>query len=292
MATALSGYDYTFVDSNDRDKYLCAICLCVARNPYQANCCASVYCKSCLEHLQRAAKYLQCPNCRASLNGKCFYDGIVHRSIRSLKVYCTNNKKGCKWTGELRSLDHHLDKCQHMMVVCTNEWCYKKVKQSKLNWHLTSECFFRRCQCPHCLAEGVHVFITGDHLYKCPDLPLPCPIAGCNKTVKRHMLAEHRKKCPHQLVSCSYKIIGCDLKVKLGNLEAHNQVYTDCHLTLATKAILTQDKHITTQDKHITYLYDQIERSKISTCKLEKKIEHELCIYFFIILFSLILLYF
>ena len=44
----LNGYDHEFVDLPPDDLF-CLICLCVARDPQQINCCGKVLCKVCLD---------------------------------------------------------------------------------------------------------------------------------------------------------------------------------------------------------------------------------------------------
>ena len=55
------GYDHQFVEPPPND-LLCLICLCVARDPQQINCCGKVLCKGCLEEHKKLSIY--CPLCR------------------------------------------------------------------------------------------------------------------------------------------------------------------------------------------------------------------------------------
>ena len=60
----LKGYDHEFLES-PLDDLLCLICLCVARDPQQINCCGKVLCKQCLEdHKQHSS---DCPQCRKNI---------------------------------------------------------------------------------------------------------------------------------------------------------------------------------------------------------------------------------
>ena len=64
-----AGYDYTFVDPVP-DALVCLICTFVAREPQQTVCCGKVYCKDCLDGLERHST--KCPQCREEL--QCFPD--------------------------------------------------------------------------------------------------------------------------------------------------------------------------------------------------------------------------
>ena len=61
----LKGYDHQFVEPPP-DDLLCLICLCVARDPQQINCCGKVLCKGCLEEHKKYSTV--CPQCRNVIN--------------------------------------------------------------------------------------------------------------------------------------------------------------------------------------------------------------------------------
>ena len=59
------GYDQDqFVDPPP-DDLVCLICLSVARDPQQVNCCGKVLCKTCLEELKRYSNI--CPHCKKKI---------------------------------------------------------------------------------------------------------------------------------------------------------------------------------------------------------------------------------
>ena len=58
----LKGYDHQFVDPPP-DDLVCLICLSVARDPQQVNCCGKVLCRTCLkEHKRDSNSCLHCRN--------------------------------------------------------------------------------------------------------------------------------------------------------------------------------------------------------------------------------------
>ena len=113
------GYNYDFVDGDPPEKYTCAICSFVARNPQQASCCGKVYCKHCLELLKGKDDHFECPNCKEELTNKYFRDRMVEKEIQGLKVHCPNAKKGCLWKGELKNINTHLRMCTKEPSLCT-----------------------------------------------------------------------------------------------------------------------------------------------------------------------------
>lgn len=55
------------------------------------------------------------------------------------------------------------------------------------------------------------------------NLLVKCPNAGCG-AVARHCVNEHtRTSCPHSMIPCKYKGIGCSTKLKRKNMAAHEQ---------------------------------------------------------------------
>ena len=105
---ATGGYNYKFVDGEPPNKYICTICILVSRDPQQANCCGHVYCKSCLQQLKDKGQNFKCPICRHDLTNNCFPDTIVDQEIKSLQVYCTNDKQvdnSCSWKGKLKDIE-------------------------------------------------------------------------------------------------------------------------------------------------------------------------------------------
>ena len=64
-AQNLKDYDHQFVDPPPDDLH-CLICLSVARDPHQINCCGNVLCKVCLDEHKRYSN--DCPQCRMEIN--------------------------------------------------------------------------------------------------------------------------------------------------------------------------------------------------------------------------------
>ena len=71
MVEDSKGYDHQFVEP-PLDDLLCLICLCVARDPQQINCCGKLLCKGCLEEHREHSN--NCPLCRKHINS--FADAI------------------------------------------------------------------------------------------------------------------------------------------------------------------------------------------------------------------------
>lgn len=123
------GYECEFVEPPASDlQTKCGICSLVLRNPYQTECCGSIFCKTCVEWIKEQGKPCQAQACNKA-EFSTFQDKMLQRSINGLKVRCTHQKRGCVWTGELGKLDAHLNVkpsvCAELLVGCefTNIEC-------------------------------------------------------------------------------------------------------------------------------------------------------------------------
>ena len=125
-SVTVGGYEHEFAEEIPA-RFICQICAKPYRDPHLAVCCGQHYCQSCL--LQWFAQndgHKQCPHCRATVGE---FAHVLHKGLRSeiseLKVYCSNKKIGCTWTGELAALWDHLERiegpgCEYAEVVCPN----------------------------------------------------------------------------------------------------------------------------------------------------------------------------
>ena len=242
MATS-SGYDYKFVDGEPPNKYICTICILVSCDPQQASCCGNVYCKSCLQQLKYIGQDFNCPTCRHDLTNKCFPDRIVDREIKSLQVYCTNNKQishadnSCSWKGRLKDIDDHLHQCPYQILSCTNG-CGENIERKQLQHHLENNCPKRLIKCQYCNEEeNTFQVITRRHLKVCPQYPIQCANIGCSKKVPRSQMITHKESCPKEIISYEYITIGCVEKMKREEQEEHNEQSMNEHLQMAVKEI-------------------------------------------------------
>ena len=272
---ATGGYDYKFVDGEPPNKYICTICTLVSCDPQQASCCGNVYCKSCLQQLKR--KTFKCPTCRHDLTNKCFPDRRADLEIKSLQVYCTNNKQtynfkhtgsssrehfiflltqvdnSCSWKGSLKNIDDHLQQCPYQILSCTNG-CGKNIERKQLQHHLKNNCPKRLIKCQYCNKEDIYQVITGDHLKECPRYPIQCTNEGCGQEVLRFQVKPHKRSCPKEIISCEYSTIGCVKRMKRDEQEKHNEQSMDEHLQMAVKEIVDLKNVKETSEREIADL--------------------------------------
>ena len=235
------GYNYRFVDGDPPTKYICHICTFVACKPQQVSCCGNVFCKSCLEELKSKGQQFICPICRHDLTNNYFNDRRADLEINSLQIYCTNKKESndnntCQWTGNLKDIEDHLKVCPYQLIDCTNK-CGEILQRQNLQHHLNNECLKRQVSCQYCQTVATYEEIHGDHIKECPDYPIICDNKGCNKVTKRHLMEDHYNICPKQVISCQYKNIGCNVKMKREDQEKHEEYNMKKHLEMSVQIV-------------------------------------------------------
>ena len=114
------------------DDLICKICQFPARNPILTVCCGHNFCMSCLEryHLSKVIDHGSCPYCREP-RFQTMPDKRTERYVLNLKVFCPHKDQGCKWIGELRSVDSHVSEkssitagCPYTQLQCSNKCRY------------------------------------------------------------------------------------------------------------------------------------------------------------------------
>ena len=137
-----------FIDPLPKD-FECSLCLQYLKQPTLTNC-GHHFCKQCIDRaVDRSRKLKQdpvCPLCKEQ-DFQMFIDRSTERKISSLRVYCLKKSQGCRWEGELGSLDHHVDpkegdcvfvevECEFSEMGCTTRVLRKDVlKHMEENTH-------------------------------------------------------------------------------------------------------------------------------------------------------------
>ena len=168
------------------------------------------------------------------------YIGVLH--INALRVKCGNLENGCKWVGELGSLNAHLNTCDYALLPCENNCSYngyvlRKGKQD----HLTNHCPRRQYQCPDCEEIGEHHEMTGTHLETCSQVRVPCPNSLCTASIPRCELPLHRSTCQYESVPCKYAEVGCKEKRRRIDYKEHEE-NDQFHLRATTAKVLELTK--------------------------------------------------
>ena len=190
------------------------------------------------------------------------------REIKALPITCNVNKE-CEWEGTVGSLEEHVATCDFVLCPCPKQCMGDDsiVMRKYLDEHLKNHCPNRDHECPYCGEKGTYVNITQDHDMVCAKKPLPCPNSGCGDTVERQEVPEHVSKCPHTVIACKYKGIGCDAELERKDMAAHEQD-DKLHLHMALDTVTSQQDAMNQQQ-------DAIKQQQVTIDTLQDTIKQQ-----------------
>ena len=229
------GVEYEFIDETKKnlEDLVCPICQEILSDPLITSC-GHLFCRMCLERHGGGPK--DCPVCRQEYT--VMSDQFHARRISGLKVKCSNARRGCKWSGELKDAKGHVgsSSCQFADVLCKNS-CGKYFRRTVIVDHETNQCPKRPYTCNHCGKKGTFDDIESSHYTVCTLLPVPCP-TGCSTQVPRNQLLLHLSECYRRPVRCKYHQIGCPAVLEAKDMEQHLEAQKDRHLELSMDAVV------------------------------------------------------
>ena len=175
------GFTCTFVAPPRELRTECPICLHILREPHQATCCGTIFCRLCIERVRTYKK--PCPTCRER-NFGVFPDRGLQNSLYSFKVQCPSKNQGCDWEGELRHLDGHLN---------TNS----QGQQRFLG------CEFVEKECSMCFNLFPRGILEMHEMKKCPSRPYTCEYCSNYNSTFEDVVQKHWLECPYRSVPCT-----------------------------------------------------------------------------------------
>lgn len=249
------GVTYNFTETVPED-LVCPICQDLLDDAQQTHC-GHLFCKECLRRTinslnvepawpqnspqvwgypalsPQLRNVFKCPICQTQQTSDAYSDNYNDRRVKNLRINCPNVP--CTWTGALHELDKHRNTpagCQHQEVACTMN-CGAKMIRKELWEHLQSGCPLRLHQCQFCKTQGTYREIVNSHYKHCDAFLLKCP-NNCGETsIVKKQMTHHLLKCPDQDVRCVYYDVGCLAIVARKDLEMHNTMQKDNHLSFA-----------------------------------------------------------
>jgi hypothetical protein len=199
----------------------CSICLNLAFNPCQTQCCGHTVCAQCANKWKRQND--SCHHCRKSpfVWSK---DIRIQRLISGLTVYCIHYSGGCDWKGSLHMLRQHLNEsCPLVFTGCGNDGCTEKVQRRYVSEHMTRKCQQRFTKCPFCNQDNLNYQeLISTHYRTCGNWPLRCPQNCSNGDLTRSTLKKHiASECSEVVRRCPLVVFGCKATVKRKDMHQH-----------------------------------------------------------------------
>ena len=231
--------EYHFVTEPPKSRF-CPICFELLTNPF-LNDCGHHLCRQCRTRLIADGKK-ECPVCRESnVLPSARLNKFLQREIKDLKVRCQHHKEGCRWIGEVRDLQSHLDpdkrRCGYILLPCSFG-CGERIRSGAMREHMKSSCTKRQISCQYCSSYcSSYDIVTVKHLPICLQVPVTCPNNCKVVGLKRQQLQVHIDKCPLQVISCPFTSAGCTVKLPRNKMEKHEAAAVCEHLRLVVKQV-------------------------------------------------------
>ena len=263
----MGGFDCEFVEPPpDILQTECPVCLLIIREPQQVTCCGYSFCHSCIQQIKDKNK--RCPVCNEEGFSN-FPDKKLKRNLYAFKVYCSLKEDGCKWTGELRQLDIHLNKvpnpekqldgCQFVEIDCLFD-CGSKLKRRYMQKHQVELCSRRILSCEYCHEyESSYDDVTQNHWPVCGSFLVHCP-NNCGVFLQRKKLSSHTEdECPLTIAVCEFCHVGCDTKLPRKDIPEHLRDSFVTHMSLLAASHAKQQAKIATYQSKTLYLEQTID---------------------------------
>ena len=269
--------DVNFVEKI-HDRFRCNICTDVFKDPQLITCCGEKYCHSCLTTWFGKPGSKHCPYCRSEKpNGMPWFvsEKGMKREIESFKVFCSNQKKGCNWTGELRNLAQHDQSesgCGYREVDCPNK-CNTPVLRKDLPNHIQQDCPMRLIQCSYCLNTYLKKDLA-EHLQECTHYPIECP-NGCGEIgLIRRDENLHRAVCKFEVIACENAEKGCEVELQRRSMKSHQKEQcqyrrTRCKHCKESIIYIHLQEHEDVCDRFPVQCPNDCGNRKIERCKLQ-----------------------
>ena len=270
------GYRYRLTCSlpDESDDLFCKICRLLSRNPQlSTDCCGNTLCKSCIDNLSKTESVTSvCPTCCSS-EFSVVQNKQIDRAVRSLHVYCENEKEECKWQGEIYNIDAHLNCCQYKRVECENSGCDATVQRQHLKSHVEADCPYRNVNCQYCGQREKLCFIKNEHTKECQNFPVPCPNGCVIGTVARQELNKHvRLNCSLEMIECEYYDVGCKMMIARRDIEDHCRENVEQHLCMVKCDLARTEKDLEQAQEDVAIAEKKMNKIHTDLKKLEELI--------------------
>ena len=99
--------DYLFVEQPSKE-FFCPVTFGLLLEPHLTSCCGNHISQEAARRIQREEG--SCPLCNTH-SWSLFLNKHFQRQVKSLRVFCHHDDRGCGWQGELADFDSHVQSC-------------------------------------------------------------------------------------------------------------------------------------------------------------------------------------
>ena len=99
--------DYLFAEEPS-DDFFCPVMMGLLLQPHLTSCCGKHLSQEAATRIQREGG--ACPLCKKQ-SWSTMFSKHFQRQVKSLRVFCRHEDRGCGWQGELAAFHHHVESC-------------------------------------------------------------------------------------------------------------------------------------------------------------------------------------
>ena len=107
----------------------CPICIKIAKNPVESDCCGNIFCSLCTKKLSN------CPICRKE-NLKTHPSLLIRKIINAIPIKCNFE---CGYINTVDFMEQHYLSCQNRLFICKIQNCNKSFKKPEFILHIGKE---------------------------------------------------------------------------------------------------------------------------------------------------------
>ena len=107
----------------------CPICIKIAKNAVESECCGNIFCAGCTK------KLLSCPICRKE-NMRTHQSLLMRKIIKSIPIKCIYE---CGYINTVDFMDQHYLQCQNRLFICKINNCNKNYKKDDFIKHISKD---------------------------------------------------------------------------------------------------------------------------------------------------------
>ncbi len=213
-----------------RKTLLCVKCGTMLFKPLQLSCGHRICVPCCGELLSPDGTEVKCPTetgeeeCETtvfvfhedgSIKTGPFVDNTARKELMNLQVRCLN--VGCSAIAQWKTLQLHLDNCEHAAMQCDNLECGEQYLRRDQELH-EKTCESAPQSCPHCQEVLPRKRLQAHLQEACIEVINTC---ACGEKVRRRDGLEHKKTCTNAPKPCSFNLLGCGFEGTPAALEDH-----------------------------------------------------------------------
>ncbi|KAG6005939.1 hypothetical protein E4U21_007502 [Claviceps maximensis] len=211
-------YSLTYVSEPDAN-LLCPICHDPLVDPVTTPC-DHTFCYRCLRRsIASSPAGTACPIDRDILLwADCFSAArIIRTQLNYLIVKCPNQARGCEVQVRRENVERHATtECRFKDFTCPGPGCEKKLRTKPRD----DECHHKEVRCALC-DDRIEQVDGEAHLLHCSQSKARCE--SCWQLVCRAQLdLHHQSECDGIEVDCTYKELGCPVRMTRGKMGAHS----------------------------------------------------------------------